>query len=255
MRLPHAALVVCVLIAGTAPAAFGDPAASPSQADTAAFATDRDDEAVFPVELGAFSTTLLGSNPARTHNIRLAATALDGAVLEPGAELSFNQRVGARPAERGYLVAPVILREERQLQLGGGICQVASTVFDAALLAGLTPVERHRHSSPVDYIALGQDATIAWGFKDLKVRNDSEQTLRLTVRIVGSTLLARIDGETPDEGRYELATEERDVPAATDANLPGHEIELYRLRLLDGQEVEREFVHRDLYPSARIKDR
>ena len=255
MRLPHAAVVFSVLMAGSVPAASGDPAPYAVAADTASSTPERDDEASFPVELGSFSTTLLGSNPARTHNIRLAATALDGTVLEPGAELSFNERVGARTAERGYLVAPVILREERQLQLGGGICQVASTVFDAALLAGLTPVERHRHSSPVDYIALGQDATIAWGFKDLKIRNDSEQTMRLTVRIVGATLLARVDGESSIDRRYELATEERDVPAASDANLPGHEVELYRVHLLDGQEVEREFVHRDLYPSARIKDR
>jgi vancomycin resistance protein YoaR len=205
--------------------------------------------------LGSFSTTLLGSNPARTHNIRLAANALDGTLLEPGAELSFNDRVGPRTAERGYLVAPVILREERQLQLGGGICQVASTVFDAALVAGLTPVERYRHSSPVDYIAPGEDATIAWGYKDLKLRNDSEQTVRLRVEVVGSTLLARIDGEAPNELSFELLTEERDVPASTDSNLPGREIELYRLHLQDGQEIEREFVHRDLYPSARIRDR
>ena len=255
MRLPHAAWVISVFMGLTASAAAGDPPTPTAASDTTVRAPDRDDEHRFPVELGSFSTTLLGSNPARTHNIRLAAAALDGAVLEPGAELSFNQRVGTRTSERGYLVAPVILREERQLQLGGGICQVASTVFDAGLLAGLTPVERHRHSSPVDYIALGQDATIAWGFKDLKLRNDSEQTVRLTVRIVGSTLLARVDGESPGERRYELVTEERDVPPATDANLPGHEIELYRVALRDGQEVEREFVHRDLYPSARIRDR
>ena len=214
-----------------------------------------EDELSYPVVLGSFSTTLLGSNPARTHNIRLAAMALDSLVLEPGAELSFNERVGPRTAERGYLVAPVILREERQLQLGGGICQVASTVFDAALVAGLTPVERHRHSSPVDYIALGEDATIAWGYKDLKLRNDSEQTVRLRVEIVGATLFARIEGEAPNERTFELLTQERAVPPSTDSNLPGHEIELYRVHLQGGQEIEREFVHRDLYPSARIKDR
>jgi vancomycin resistance protein YoaR len=255
MRLPLARLVVAVLTT-----VAGAPAQSPSALPSGASFVDsdssnvdslRDDEASFPVVLGSFSTTLLGSTPPRTHNIRLAATALDGVVLEPGAELSFNERVGPRTAERGFLVAPVILREERQLQLGGGICQVASTLFDAALIAGLTPVERCRHSSPVDYVALGEDATIAWGYKDLKIRNDSEQTVRLSVELVGSTLLARIDGETPDERSYELTTEERDVPASTDSNLPGHEVELYRIHLIDGREVEREFVHRDLYPSAR----
>jgi vancomycin resistance protein YoaR len=237
MRPPLAACLALILVSFAAPArAAGE-------------------DASFPVVLGTFSTTLLGSNPARTHNIQLAVAALDSTVLEPGAELSFNERVGARTAERGYLVAPVILREERQLQLGGGICQVASTLFDAALVAGLTPVERWRHSSPVDYIALGEDATIAWGYKDLKLRNDSAQSVRLHVAIVGATLLARIEGETPNERSFELLTQERDVPPSTDSNLPGHEIELYRVHLEDGQEVEREFVHRDLYPSARIKNR
>jgi vancomycin resistance protein YoaR len=221
-------------------------------ADQGGLATD---DMSFPVVLGSFSTTLLGSNPARTYNIRLAAAALDSMVLEPGAEVSFNARVGPRTTERGYLVAPVILREEHQLQLGGGICQVASTLFDAALVAGLTPIERYRHSSPVNYIALGEDATIAWGFKDLKLRNDSEQTVRLRIEIVGATLLARIEGETPNERTFELLTQERDVPPSTDSNLPGHEIELYRVHLQDGQEIEREFVHRDLYPSARMKAR
>ena len=205
----------------------------------------------FPIELGSFLTTLIGSVPGRTHNILLAAAALDGTVLEPGAELSFNQAVGRRSAERGYVLAPVILREERQLQLGGGICQVASTVFAAALIAGLTATERSRHSSPVDYIAPGEDAPIAWGFKDLRIRNDLDQRVRLRVGIVGSTLAARFEGESPVERTFELVTDEREVPPSTDDNLPGREIELYRVHLVNGQEVERELVHRDLYVSAR----
>ena len=224
-------------------------AGSPPDSSAAAAGVD------FPVTLGSFATTLLGSSPARTQNIRLAVAALDGAILEPGAELSFNQRVGPRSLELGYQMAPVILREERQLQLGGGICQAASTLFSAALIAGLTPVERTRHSSPVDYIAPGEDATIAWGYKDLKVRNDSEQTLRMRVSIVGTTLLVKFEGQYSNERSFELVTEARDIPASTDANLPGREVELYRVHSLGGQEVEREFVHRDLYPSARRKSR
>jgi vancomycin resistance protein YoaR len=225
----------------------GDPAAGPTPADSAGDAV----QAAFPVELGSFATTLIGSSPARTANVRLAASALDGVVLDDGAELSFNDRVGTRTAERGYQVAPVILREERQLQLGGGICQVASTLFDAGLLAGLSPIERWRHSSPVDYVALGQDATIAWGYKDLKLRNETGHAVRLRVAVVGATLLARILGVAPNPLTYELVTDGRDVPASTDANLPGHEVELYRVTYADGREVGRELVHRDLYPSAR----
>ena len=209
----------------------------------------------FPVVLGSYLTTLIGSSPARTANVRLAVAALDGLVLDPGAELSFNRVVGPRTAERGYQPAPVILREERQLQLGGGICQVASTLFCAALVSGLSAPERYRHSSPVDYIALGEDATIAWGVKDLRIRNDLDQRVRVRLDVVGATLTARIEGEQPLDVAFDLAVESRDVPEASDDHLPGHEIELYRVRRRDGQEIDRELVHRDVYPSLRAPER
>jgi len=207
----------------------------------------------FPVVLGSFSTTLAGSVPARTDNVRRAAQALDGAVLEPGEVLSFNRQVGPRTLERGYQPAPVILRETRQTQLGGGICQVASTLFDAALIAGLTPVERWRHSTPVDYISLGQDATISWGVKDLKLRNDLEQRVRVRTVLLGTTLTFRIEGESETADLYELET----VVGETDQNIGaagGREVELYRTRRRDGETVARELVHRDVYPPSQPID-
>jgi len=237
MRLSAALLVTSLLL--PAPAIADAPGA--------------DDEA-FPVALASFSTTLIGSLPARTANVRLAASALDGAVLAPGEVLSFNRAVGARTRERGYQPAPVILHEVRQVQVGGGVCQVASTVFDAALLSGLGSVERWRHSSPVDYVALGEDATIAWGAKDMSVRNDLEQRVRLRVAIVGSTLTATFEGEEAVPERWELATEERELPGGADGAAPGREIELYRIRRLDGAETGRELVHRDVYPPTRERE-
>jgi vancomycin resistance protein YoaR len=208
----------------------------------------------FPVTLGSFATTLVGSLPERTHNLRLAAQALDGAVLRPGEEFSFNQRVGPRTAERGYGPAPVILRETRQVQVGGGVCQAATTLFDAALLAGLGVVERHRHSSPVDYVAPGEDATIAWGVKDLRLRNDLDQEVRLRIEVLGSTLVARIEGGEETGDAYELETVERESPAPDDvAGLPGREIELYRVRTSGGQELERVLLHRDHFPPSRSR--
>jgi len=207
----------------------------------------------FPVPLASFATTLIGSGPARTANIRLAAEALDGQVIAAGEELSFNLVVGPRTAERGFQEAPVILREVRDLQRGGGICQVASTLFAAGLLAGLTPVERHRHSSPVDYTALGEDATIAWGAKDLRLRNDGDAPVRVRVELVGRSLAVRFEGVDPLADRYELETAEREVPAASDdgAGVPGREVELYRVRHAADGTVDRELIVRDLYPSSR----
>jgi vancomycin resistance protein YoaR len=227
------------------------PAAGAPDSTTAD--TRADSENAFPVVLGSFSTTMVGSAPTRTHNIRLSVQALDGIVLQPGDVLSFNRTVGPRTAERGYGDAPVILRESRQLQRGGGICQAASTLFDAALLSGLSVVERHRHSQPIDYVALGQDATISWGVKDLKLRNDLDQRVRLRIEVLGSTLTARFEGESPTPETFELISDVRET-ADADAGAPGHEIELYRVRKVDGEERDRELVHRDVYPIARVRE-
>lgn len=207
----------------------------------------------FPVTLGTFTTTLHGSRAERTENIRLAAEVLDGVVLLPGDVLSFNERVGPRTSERGYLMAPVILHETRQLQAGGGICQVASTMFVAGLLSGLSVNERWRHSTPVDYIAIGEDATIAWGAKDLRLRNDLAQRVRLRVRIVGTTLSARFEGEQPEPDAFELAREERELPAepGLDDARAGLEVELYRVRRGAAGGESRELVHRDVIPPSR----
>jgi vancomycin resistance protein YoaR len=200
----------------------------------------------FPVVLGSFSTTLIGSLPERTQNVRLAARALDALELAPGEVLSFNQRVGARTLESGYLPAPVILHEVRQVQNGGGVCQVSSTLFVAGLLAGLTPVERWRHTTPVDYIALGEDATISWGAKDLRMRNDFEQAVRVRADVLGSTLTVRIEGESELSDRFDLETVEREATPGTPAG--GREIELYRVKRRGDETLERELVHRDRYP-------
>ena len=160
--------------------------------------------------------------------------------------------VGERTAARGYQQAPVILHETRQLQLGGGICQTASTIFAAALLSGLSVAERHRHSFPVDYITLGEDATIAWGVKDLRVRNDLDQPVRLRLQILGLTLSARFEAEEGIPDGFELETVEREGPASDDG-VPGREIELYRLRRVDGETVDRELVHLDVYPPTMTR--
>jgi vancomycin resistance protein YoaR len=203
-------------------------------------------EIEFPVVLGTYSTTLIGSLPARTQNIRLAAGALDGTVLEPAQVLSFNRRVGERTLARGYQPAPVILHEARDVQVGGGVCQVASTLFDAALLAGLRATERHRHSYPIDYIPLAQDATIVWGAKDLKILNCLDQRVRFRAEVLGTTLTVRVEGESPTGAEFELKSVERSAEQG-DAT-PGREVELFRVRRESGEEVGRELMHADHYP-------
>jgi vancomycin resistance protein YoaR len=248
------ASLLCLAIAPIALAAAGErDAAVPAAPRAETRLTPPAPENEFPVALGSFSTTLIGSLPARSRNIALAASEIDGLVLAPGDVFSFNDAVGARSRERGYEMAPVILHETRQLQAGGGVCQVSSTLFVAALLSGLSTVERHRHSSPVDYIPLGEDATISWGVKDLKLRNDLGQRVRLRVEVVGSTLTARFEGEAAVEELYELVTDESEIPG--DPGLgsePGREIAVFRVRRVGAAEEGRELLHRDVYPPARM---
>lgn len=241
---PWTTAFLIALVLGAAPGARAQ-----APADSAAAAA----EEAFPVVLGSYTTTLAGSRPERTANVRLSAEALDGVVLEPGQVLSFDAIVGPRTLERGYQRAPVILHETRQVQTGGGVCQTASTLFVAGLLSGLSSVERSRHSSPVDYIAPGHDATIAWGAKDLKLRNDTGQRVRVRCFVRGATLSARFEGEAPGEVAFELVAEERELPPepGVEGALPGREIELYRVRTDERGGHSREFVHRDLYPPTR----
>ena len=206
-------------------------------------------EIEFPVVLGTYSTTLIGSLPARTANIRLAAAAIDSTVLEPAQVLSFNRRVGERAIARGYQPAPVILHEARDVQVGGGVCQLASTLLDAALVSGLRTTERHRHSNPVDYIPLAQDAAIVWGAKDLKILNCLDQRVRFRAEIVGTTLTVRLEGESPNPADYDLITEDRRSDPTNAAS--ARQIELFRVRREAGEETGRELLYMDVYP-ARI---
>jgi len=233
MRKISVGSLVLAALLSVPPALAGEPSASDIE---------------FPVVLGTYSTTLIGSLPARTQNIRLAASSIDGTVLEPAQVLSFNRRVGERTIARGYQAAPVILHETRDIQVGGGVCQVASTLFDAALLAGLRTTERHRHSYPIDYIPLAQDATVVWGAKDLKILNCLDQRVRFRADVLGTTLTIRIEAEHAEGSEYDLETIEQST--ATSGALPGREIELFRVRRRSGEETGRELMHSDVYPPA-----
>ncbi|NCQ29372.1 MAG: VanW family protein [Armatimonadetes bacterium] len=115
---------------------------------------------------------LTSSNPTAHRNAALAAKALESVVLLPGEVLSLNQALGKRTAGKGYGAAPVFINQRADVALGGGICPVASAVFQAAALADLEIVERHPHSRRVRYAKPGLDATLNWGTKDLKIRNN-----------------------------------------------------------------------------------
>jgi len=125
------------------------------------------------IEMVSYTTRFeeAGADRARAHNVHLATQRLSGVTIAGGEVLSFNTRVGRRTHDAGYRMAPVISGGEIVDGMGGGTCQVASTLYAAALLSGLEVVEHRPHSRPSTYIAMGLDATVVWPKVDLKIRN------------------------------------------------------------------------------------
>ena len=137
------------------------------------------DEDVYFQDVLGHCETPYSNNPKRIVNLGLACKALDGLVLEPGQEFSYNDTLGERTAEKGYQPAPAYSGTTLVDSLGGGICQVSSTLYLASVYAELTILERVNHGFPVHYIPYGMDATVNWGFTDLKMRNDSPLPVKI----------------------------------------------------------------------------
>ena len=116
-------------------------------------------------------TTHFGPDANRSSNIALACEKVSGIYLKPGDHFSYNQATGARSAANGYKEAPVIINGKLEPGSGGGVCQVSSTLFNAALLSGLEITERTCHFSPVSYVPIGRDATVAEGYLDFCMQN------------------------------------------------------------------------------------
>ncbi|MDO4539711.1 MAG: VanW family protein [Syntrophomonadaceae bacterium] len=133
------------------------------------------------VELASCTTKFKEREINRSANLRLAAEQINGVALEPGEVFSFNERVGKRTWEAGYRNALVVIGSKFEPELGGGICQVSSTLYDAVLMSGLEIVERTNHGLPVAYIPLGLDATVYWGAQDFKFRNSNDNPVYIGV--------------------------------------------------------------------------
>lgn len=136
-------------------------------------------QTVKEVSLGEASTTIIDTGKNRVSNIKLACSAVTDTVLSPGDEFSFNNIVGKRSKERGYKDAPIIFHGEKSYGVGGGICQVSSTLYMAAINAGLKITEHHNHSESVSYAPDKKDATVVYGEKDLKFINNTENDIHI----------------------------------------------------------------------------
>jgi vancomycin resistance protein YoaR len=149
--------------------------------------------------------TFYGGVPNRIHNVQLVAHLIDGTLIAPGATFSFNAATGERSAAKGFLEAPVIINGELQTGLGGGVCQVSTTVFNAAYEAGLPITARTNHALYISHYPLGRDATVDYPDVDLKFVNDTKRWLLLRTFVGSSSLVVNLYG-TPQHRRVETET-------------------------------------------------
>jgi vancomycin resistance protein YoaR len=143
--------------------------------------------------VGSYETSFTGT-ANRIHNVELVAKLIDDKLIAPGATFSFNQTTGERSAQKGFLTAPQIVNGQLVDALGGGVCQVSTTVFNAAYEAGLDITARTNHALYISHYPLGRDATVSWPSPDLKFRNDTDHWLWLRTFSSSDALLVAIYG-------------------------------------------------------------
>ena len=136
--------------------------------------------------LANFVTKIYDKEKSRTDNIKLAAKAVNGYTVNVGAQFSFNTVVGPRTAERGYQEATTLHVEGKKRGIGGGICQLSTTIYNAAQQAGMRITERHEHSHDVTYIADGKDASVVYGSQDMKFINTKDYPIVIQASVSGN---------------------------------------------------------------------
>ncbi|WP_375104181.1 VanW family protein [Paenibacillus sp. RS8] len=211
-----------------------------------------------------FSTSLGASGPGRIYNVESAAKAVNGTVLPPGAVFDYGKAIEKAKIEYGFREAPVIVNGKLQAGVGGGICQVSSTLYNAALRTGLEIVERRNHSLPVNYLPKGQDATFAEGYINFRFRNTTGKYLVIKAAVQGRSLTIKLFGTFPQNVTYKVHSQIVEVlppvdKYVNDPSLPrggtrviqngktGYVVETYSTRLVDGKSTEVKKLSRDVY--------
>ncbi|OWZ82840.1 VanW family protein [Natranaerobius trueperi] len=149
--------------------------------------------------ISSFCTEFDAENKDRKHNIELASDMLDQLTISPKEYFSFNDYIGDTTEEKGYKKAPIMIGGQLDYGVGGGICQVSSTLYNAFLKADIEIVERNRHQMLVDYIEPGRDATISYGSLDLVAKNDNEHHILIGSEVTNGRLCMHIFGKPIDK--------------------------------------------------------
>lgn len=220
--------------------------------------------------LSDFSTNISSSNKDRKHNIKNALNSLNKIEIAPNQVFSFNKTIGRRSAENGYRKANIIINDEFVEGYGGGVCQVSSTLYNSALLAGMEILEANKHSKKVSYVKSGFDAMVNYGSSDLKFRNNNPSKITIISNYNSNKIRIRIFGEKQTY-TYKLSNEIYNITepieeVKIDENFKhidkvkyedeyfylktassGMEIKSYREKFIEGKLVDKELLRTDKY--------
>ena len=191
----------------------------------------------FPYLVSSFSTRYDASNTNRSTNLAIAANKINGKVLMPGEEFSYNQVVGKRTVEEGYRDAAIYQDGKVVDGLAGGICQISSTLYNAVLLANLEVTERTNHSYTTSYVAAGRDATVVWGTKDFKFKNSRSYPIKIEASVRNGIAEFKIHG-VQEEKEYEI----RILPVTT-GSIPYSTSYIQDPTLAPGQQIVSQAGH------------
>lgn len=212
----------------------------------------------------SFTTDFSTSAEGRAHNVTVTAETLNDWHLAPDETFSYSKLIAMAEKEHEYKEAPVILNGRLVPGIGGGICQVSSTLYQAVLRAGLEIVERRNHSLPVAYLPLGHDATYATDAIDFKFRNTTGKHLIIRTVVENRKITVKLFGTMPENISYDIEsvtvktvapeTQQKVSPALAvgeqrivEQGKSGYVVETFRIKMENGQEVSRDRISRDTY--------
>lgn len=215
--------------------------------------------------LGDFSTDYSSSINNRKENIKIASSKFNNLKLNPGDEISFNDVVGEITEETGFKSATVIVGGEYESGIGGGICQVSTTLYNSLILSDLEIIERHNHSRPINYVDLGTDAAVASGYKDLKFKNNTKNPILILAEADGEKLDFKVLGNSSDRDYEVKILPERlgvvspDVKTIYSESIPegetlvresgkkGYSYKTYKEIIKDGEVLEKKEISNSYY--------
>lgn len=196
----------------------------------------------FPDLLSTYSTNYAASNKNRTTNLILAANKINGTVLMPGETFSYNKVVGARTIEAGYKEAPIYVSGKVVDGLGGGICQITTTLYNAVVYANLEIVQRSNHQFVPSYAPASRDATVVYGSIDFQFKNNRNYPIKLVCSVSGGVANFQIFGlNQEDDCEVEISSY---ITGRTSSAIYS---EAYKILKRDGKEISRQLLSKDVY--------